>query len=210
MTSGPGPIVWPLPWSALGSFFSCSAGSGRAGLARMLESQGPGAGLMLRTERLVLSPLSLQDATALLAYRSLPSVYLYQSFQPQTLADAESFIRRSTGALGVLESWYQLGLYRHNALVGDLGIHFLSEVAVELGYTLDPAWQGQGLAREAVGAVIGFIFGSLRKERIEAELDARNTPSLRLLEALGFQGLEASQEGELHYLLRSRDWERRA
>jgi len=170
----------------------------------------PGAFLPLRTERLVLAPLSPSDAPALFAYRSLPSVSRYQEFSPRELADAEDFIAASAGPFGALGAWFQLGLYRETILIGDLGLHFLAGEAVELGYSLCPTWQGQGFAREAVRAVVDLLFGVLGKVRIEASLDVRNHPSRALLETLGFHGLSELRGGELAYCLEARDWEGRS
>lgn len=165
--------------------------------------------LPLRTERLLLDGLAAKDAPALFAYRSLALVSRYQGFSPKTLADAEGFIARSSGPFGRIDAWFQLGIFREEVLIGDLGLHFLSQDTVELGYTLSPSWQGQGFAREAVRAVADLLFGVVGKRRIEAYLDARNIPSRDLLETLGFHGLSELREGELAYCLEAGDWEGR-
>lgn len=56
-----------------------------------------------------------------------------------------------------------------------------------LGYSLDRAYQGQGLMREAVEAVIRFGFDNLNLRRIEACYMPANKRSEQLLSALGFQ-----------------------
>jgi len=56
-----------------------------------------------------------------------------------------------------------------------------------IGYTLSPDWQGRGLAREAVAALIAYLFGSRAKRRIIASTLPDNAPSQRLLAALGFR-----------------------
>lgn len=56
----------------------------------------------------------------------------------------------------------------------------------DLGYLFDPAFWGQGLAREAVDAVIARGFTMHQLSRVQADVDPRNTASLRLLERLGF------------------------
>lgn len=55
-----------------------------------------------------------------------------------------------------------------------------------LGYSLDHAWEGQGLMREGVAAVIRFAFDELNLRRIEACYMPANVRSERLLSALGF------------------------
>lgn len=48
-------------------------------------------GPSLTTARLVLTPLSLEDAPQLFAYRSLPEVSRFQFFEPRSLGDARVF-----------------------------------------------------------------------------------------------------------------------
>lgn len=57
----------------------------------------------------------------------------------------------------------------------------------EVGYMLDPAEQGRGLATDAVRAVLSFGFDVLGLHRVEADTDPDNAPSMRLLERLGFR-----------------------
>jgi ribosomal-protein-alanine N-acetyltransferase len=55
-----------------------------------------------------------------------------------------------------------------------------------LGYSLDGAAQGKGLAREAVGAVVDYAFATLGLHRIEANYQPNNDRSGKLLRSLGF------------------------
>jgi RimJ/RimL family protein N-acetyltransferase len=57
----------------------------------------------------------------------------------------------------------------------------------EVGVTLAPAWQGSGLATEALGAVVTRLFDSHDMHRVNAQADDRNVPVHRLLERLGFR-----------------------
>lgn len=56
-----------------------------------------------------------------------------------------------------------------------------------LGYSLDAAYEGQGLMREGVEAVIRFGFEQVNLRRIEACFMPANERSHRLLTGLGFQ-----------------------
>lgn len=59
--------------------------------------------------------------------------------------------------------------------------------ACYLGYSLDQAYEGQGLMREALEAVIAFAFGSLKLHRLQANYQPENERSAGLLKRLGFQ-----------------------
>lgn len=56
----------------------------------------------------------------------------------------------------------------------------------EIGYILDPALWGQGLMAEALMPIIVRAFAVHRLDRLTADIDPRNTASIRLLEKLGF------------------------
>ena len=64
----------------------------------------------------------------------------------------------------------------------------------ELGFTLSPAYQGQGYATEAVRGLLDHLFVDWNLHRVSAECDARNTASARLLKRVGFkqEGLRLS------------------
>ncbi len=50
---------------------------------------------------------------------------------------------------------------------------------------MHPAYGGRGLATEAVRALVALAFGPFGLHRVYAQLDPRNTASVRLCERLG-------------------------
>jgi ribosomal protein S18 acetylase RimI-like enzyme len=48
--------------------------------------------------------------------------------------------------------------------------------------TFDVAYQKQGFAREAMGALIAMLFNDFAKHRLTAVVDTRNTAAVNLLE----------------------------
>jgi RimJ/RimL family protein N-acetyltransferase len=148
--------------------------------------------ISLKTGELLLRRLSREDAEALFGYRSLPEIYCYQAFRPQSVAEAACFIDSTSGETGVPGTWCQLGIYRNDdrALIGDIGVHFLPEgetCDLELGCTVSPAYQGRGYATEALAAVIDYVFAEMDKRRIMFSVDPRNNPSRRLASRLGMR-----------------------
>ncbi len=59
--------------------------------------------------------------------------------------------------------------------------------ACHLGYSVDQAWQGQGLMREVVAAGIAYMFDKQGLHRIMANHMPSNVRSAKLLQALGFE-----------------------
>ena len=157
----------------------------------------------LATTRLRLDALRRDDAAALFAYRADPVVSRYQGWQPATLDEARQFIeRQQLVAFDTPESWYQFALRSRGTgeLFGDLGLHFVDADTVEFGITIAPAQQGQGLAAEAVRAVLALVFDTLRRHRVYASVDPRNLGCVRLLQRLGLR-----QEAHHHESLRDGD-----
>jgi RimJ/RimL family protein N-acetyltransferase len=63
----------------------------------------------------------------------------------------------------------------------------LSHRRAEVGYALARMHWGQGYILEALRAVLKYAFDELNLHRIEADVDPRNTASIKTLERLGFQ-----------------------
>jgi RimJ/RimL family protein N-acetyltransferase len=146
----------------------------------------------LRTPRLRLRPLTLDDVPALAAYRDDPEVARYQSWDRYSEADAHELIldvrHRQPGTAG---EWFQWGveLLADGAMIGDCGLKTRGDDPRqgEIGYTLARARQGQGLASEAVRAVLDLAFHRLELHRVSASIDADNHRSVALLERLGLR-----------------------
>jgi [ribosomal protein S5]-alanine N-acetyltransferase len=72
--------------------------------------------------------------------------------------------------------------------VGSIVLHRHDEPSLraEIGYVLGRPWWGRGYMREALAAVCDTAFTTMGLRRLEAEVDPGNTPSIRLLQTLGF------------------------
>lgn len=184
-------------------------------------------GLLLRTERLEISPLAEADLEAFVAYRRDPDVARYQSWTPDyTQTDARSLLAaQPSTTLPVPGDWVQLalhpvGLSQGMTLIGDvaIGTDPVQPDTYELGVTLAPAHHGQGFAREALAAVLEALFAAHGAHRIVMQGDARNAAVLRLLRRLGLRHEGAVLEGDWfkgewttleRFALLRREWQER-
>jgi aminoglycoside 6'-N-acetyltransferase len=143
------------------------------------------------TERLVIRRFRPADAAAFAGYRSDPQVARYQSWTPPVpLAVATDLVGQFAMADPGAPGWFQyaIALRADDAvLIGDIGVDLHDNgMQAEIGFTLDRAHQGQGYATEALRAMLRRLFdGGLL--RVSAECDARNEPSARVLDRLGFR-----------------------
>jgi RimJ/RimL family protein N-acetyltransferase len=175
----------------------------------------------VRSARLLLRPLSEQDATALVSYRSLPEVCRYVPFGPMDEAAVRerlggAWSSRTIDAEGGL---IVLGAERldSGALVGDVMLRWGSAIHLsgEIGYVFHPNHGGKGYATEAVHRVLHLAFDDLGLRRVVARLDAENVASARLAARLGMrqeahlvenEWFKGRWSDELDFALLAREW----
>ena len=137
---------------------------------------------------LVLRRLARADLPAFQAYRNDEAVGRYQGWSAQTDAQALAFIAAMSGSpLFPRGQWMQLAVADRetNGLVGDIGICVSADGrSAEVGFTISPRFQQRGLGTEALREAIALILEHSPVMRIVCITDARNTPSIRLLERL--------------------------
>ena len=177
----------------------------------------------LHTSRLVLRPLCEADAHAFFEIWSDAEAMRYFSFSPMTHIDqAIERVARNvkTSASGqdlicVLES------RETGEALGECVLFHANEQCrrAEIGFSLGRKYWRGGYMREAASAMIDHAFGTLRLNRLEADIDPRNDASARLLENMAFTREGYMRErwivnGEVcdtaFYGLLRRDWMARA
>ncbi len=148
-------------------------------------------GLTLATPRLVLRPLRDGDAQALFAVFGDARVMRYWSTPPWTSAEqASAFIERSA-ADNTSGHSLRLGLEQlsDGRLIGQCTLFDIDSGnrRTEIGYCMAAAAWGHGLMHEALQALLQHGFDALDLNRVEADIDPRNSASARSLERLGFR-----------------------
>lgn len=144
---------------------------------------------VIKTDRLLIRSIEMKDKETFFAYRSRPEIYQYQSWKPTCICEVEEFIKKNTAnVIGATNTWLQLAVcLKEGPMIGDIGIHFVDDDQIELGYTLSPEYQGQGYAYEAVKFIINLVFFNWKKHRITASVDPGNIRSIKLLKRIGFR-----------------------
>ncbi|GLV61013.1 N-acetyltransferase [Dictyobacter sp. S3.2.2.5] len=152
----------------------------------------------IETGRLRLRHFMDADLAPFMAYRNDPEVARYQSWEGISESEARTFVQEQMKAQpGAPGQWFQIAveLKETGVLVGDcaLKIEEHDERQAEIGYTLARAYQGQGIASEAVRCVLEYAFVTLGLHRVIAITDCENAASIALLERLGLR-----REGHFH------------
>jgi ribosomal-protein-alanine N-acetyltransferase len=145
----------------------------------------------INAKRVRLRWVTEADVDALYRIFSNPEVMRYWSTPP--LADRDA-------AVELLEEIHdgfrhrrslKWGISRRSddALIGTATLFNLDQNnhRAELGYGLDRAEWGQGYMQEALTALVAYAFNDLGLYRLEADVDPRNSASIKTVDRLGFQ-----------------------
>ena len=160
--------------------------------------------LQLRTSRLELTAATIPLSEAELADRSefarLLDASVPADWPPETAADALpvflGWLREHPDRGGWL-GWYGVRVEGADRVLvasgGFLGAPDQHGM-VEMGYSVLPAFQRQGLAGEIVAALAAWAFAHPAVRKIEADTDRANAGSWALLRRAGFVEIGAGRE----------------
>ena len=156
----------------------------------------------LKTERLMLRHLCVEDSSDFFQYRCDPVSNQYQGWIPKCEQEALDFIKyRITDIPDTPDTWIQLAIVHqaNKKVIGDIGVYFLPDnpKEVKLGYTLASEYRGHGYATEALRLLIDHLMISFGKTRFIALISPENTDSIRLVKRLGFTLQEKSEDPAL-------------
>ncbi|MEV4719265.1 GNAT family N-acetyltransferase [Micromonospora noduli] len=174
----------------------------------------------IRTARLVLRPVTIDDLDDVYAFQRRPDVVRWMlGAEPRTREQS----RVSVLAMAGEDAWRAEGDCLTVAVVTDAGVIGIVELVwrsrlertAELGFVFHPDHCGRGLATEAATAVLGWGFTEFGLHRVYGRCHCRNTASARLMARLGmrqearhvesylFQGEWADQ---LVFAILAREW----
>jgi RimJ/RimL family protein N-acetyltransferase len=146
----------------------------------------------IRTDRLLLRPLSAADTEALAAINADPEVMRYIGDGAARTPEQTAAYTAKAAAHWDEHGWGAFALTEHatGELVGLAMLAvpaFLPEIlpATELGWRVKRDRWGRGYAPEAARAVMGFAFGELGLDRVVSCVHSANAASIRVAEKLG-------------------------
>lgn len=168
---------------------------------------------VMTTDRLVMTPLSSDDAQALLDYETRNKI----RFAPHGPRRGETDFRLDACerriqlqleeiATGRAVRWTLRPIEDPATIIGHITLSAITRgvrQSAALGYGIDAQYEGRGLMTEAVSAAIGYAFSRLKLHRIEACHRPDNPASARVMTKAGLQP-EGLARG---YLLLDGVWE---
>ncbi len=158
----------------------------------------------VRTERLLLRPMTPADFARLYEIRAMPEVTHWLTGRPTSYDD---YVERY-GTPERLASTLVVEL--DGTVIGDLFVGIATPYAqvevreqardteAAIGWLLDPAYVGRGYATEAAAEVLRICFDGLGLRRVVAGAFADNDASLRVMARIGMRVEGRSRRGSLH------------
>lgn len=172
---------------------------------------------ILTTARLVLRPIRVDDAPSLFPVLSDAEIMLYWSSGPHATVEETRSYLAAPDEIGERETW-AICLTHDDGARGWVTANGRRPGVAEIGYILDRALWGQGIAGEAVSRMLDHLFAEKGLRKVLADTDPENEASHSLLERLGFtrEGY-LREEWETHIGVRDtllwgllkREWEER-
>ncbi|HZU80029.1 MAG TPA: GNAT family protein [Acidimicrobiales bacterium] len=116
---------------------------------------------------------------------------------------------------------YGFGIFLEGRLVGEITLSSIQRGPFQnafIGYWVARDEAGQGIAPEAVVAVLRFAFEELRLHRVEIAIVPRNKPSRRVVEklelreesvAVRYLEIDGKWEDHVRYAITSEEWAQR-
>jgi len=147
--------------------------------------------LQLETSRLILRPWRDSDRAPFAAMNADPEVMTYfaSTMTPEESDEAIAGFQAAYDRDGF--SFLTAQLRSTGAFAGIIGAQTMRDVvpnlpqpAVEIGWRLPRAFQGQGLATEGARATVDFAFSTLNLKEVVAVTALGNQPSRRVMEKL--------------------------
>jgi ribosomal-protein-alanine N-acetyltransferase len=166
----------------------------------------------IKTPRLIIRPMQLDDAAALLAvYGDTETMQHLNSELPSNVSEAREWVQTKIDLFdrdGQLSLWTVI----HTAsrqIVGDVGLQhedYGSGPVVGIGGRGNRQFWRQGLGFEAAAATIAVGFEQLDLEAIGAETRPQNLPAQALLAKLGMRPSGTNTQGWPVYMITRGEW----
>ena len=157
-----------------------------------MEQRVDVSGVVLTTERLILTPWQESDLEDLFAYASVPGVGEMAGWpHHRTREDSQEVLRGFMEKKDVFAIVHK----KDGKVIGSLGIHnswavndpkYSDLVVKDIGFVLSRDYWGQGLVPEAARAVVDYCFDVLGLDALTCGYFVDNHRSRRVIEKLGF------------------------
>ena len=144
----------------------------------------------LETHRLTLRQMTLSDVEAIFEMRRNPQMHLYTDTKmDENVEETKHYIEKMNEGVNA-GKWIIWAIVEKvsSRVIGTICIWNLDaeKNTAELGYGLNPKYQGKGYMQEALQCVVDYGLTTMRLAVLEAYTEAENAASSKLLIKCGF------------------------
>lgn len=154
---------------------------------------------MIETERLIIKPYALEDVDGLVNLLINPEIV--KTFMVPNFDSLEQ-VRNLAKKLVVFSkiedtNHLEYGIYFEGKIIGFVNDCGIEDDEIEIGYVIDPDYQGHGYATEAVRVILSEL-REMGFRKVTAGYFAENVASRRVMEKCGMQKTDVTNEEEYH------------
>lgn len=150
----------------------------------------PKPGRALKSARLLLRPLRVDDLAEMQRYAVDPAFWRWLPLPPLTAGSVAAFHAAKMAEADAPDRWLwaiePLDLHRICGTI-ELRTQDAANRAADMGWGLDAAQQGKGYMTEAAALVLRFALGEAGFERVWAVAAVENEASWRVMERIGMR-----------------------
>ena len=166
------------------------------------------------TRRLRAEPVMAHHATVMAPVLADPRIYEFLGSDPPTeawLAHQYELLESGLSPDGTELWWTWILFLEPSTAIGFVQATIVEPERCEVAYVLNPAHWRQGLAREAMVALLDLVFDVSSVPKAVAEMDVPNVASIAVAESLGFTRVDTvvdPDDGSLEhvYELTREEW----
>jgi ribosomal-protein-alanine N-acetyltransferase len=145
--------------------------------------------MILQTERLILRPYRLADASAVHAYGSDPEVCRYTEFGPNTWDDTLGFLQTASDTAQANID-LAITLREVGEVIGGIGARPNPGGRHEMGWVLRRDMWGHGIVTEAARVLLAHVSALPGATAVFARCRPQNVASMRIMEKIGMVFVE--------------------
>lgn len=155
----------------------------------------------LRTENLVLRRYRKEDAEQLHTHFGMdPDMYKYSGWNPYATPEmaretVQRFIESYEGEQSDHSYSWVMDAGGDGAVAGTIGAYDYEDGQIEVGFSVDPRWQGRGYATEALRKVLEYLTENEGIACVTAWCVSENAGSRRVMEKAGMKYVRTEKNG---------------
>ncbi|MBT6068664.1 GNAT family N-acetyltransferase [Candidatus Peregrinibacteria bacterium] len=143
--------------------------------------------ILIKTDRLILRGITLDDFDAIHEYATDMEVVRHIEWGPNSVEDTNKFIAdQMANQKDPKRKQFVFATTLDGMLIGTVGITIEGQVG-DFGYAFNSKYWGNGYATEASKALLDYILDNFELSKLKATCDVKNEASCRVIEKCGLK-----------------------